>query len=173
MGKRLYRTAALLIAAGLTVPAAAQDKEPYRYRITAGAQVRPAYPGADDVSIAPTGNFDRARGDKPFEFEAPDEGIGFILVRAGPFEFGPSGTLVGARKPQDVGAAVPKVERTVELGAFASLWLGDRFRLHGEVRRGVNGHEGWVAQGAADFVARDADKWLFSIGPRVTWADNN
>ena len=24
----------------------------------------------------------------------------------------------------------------------------------------------------ADFVARDGDNWLFSIGPRVTWSSN-
>jgi outer membrane protein len=172
VGYPFFRAAAaLLIAAGLAMPAAAQDT--HRYRITAGAEVKPAWPGADDVSVGPLFNFDRARGDDPFEFEAPDESFGFGLLHAGPFEFGPAGALTRSRKPQDVGAAVPKVDRTVELGAFANLWLRKQFRLHGEVRRGVNGHEGWVANGGADFVARDADKWLFSIGPRVTWADNN
>jgi outer membrane scaffolding protein for murein synthesis (MipA/OmpV family) len=173
VGQSLFRCTALLIAAALAVPAAAQDKPGHRYRITAGAQVKPAWLGADDVSVQPLFNLDRARGDDPFEFEGPDDSFGFALVHVGPFEFGPAGALTSSRKPQDVGAAVPKVDRTVELGAFANLWAGEHVRLHAEVRRGVNGHEGWVGNAGADFIARDADKWLVSVGPRVTWADNN
>ena len=154
----------------LAVPAAAQDSEPTRYRVTLGAQVKPQFPGADDVKVQPMFDFDRARGDAPFEFEAPDDSFGFNLVD-GPFEFGPAVSMVSPRKAKDVGAAVPKVARTFEVGAYANLWLGESFRLHSEVRKAVNGHDGWVADGGADFVARDGDKWLFSIGPRVTWAD--
>lgn len=174
MGKAFYRYAVvLLVGAGVATPAAAQELEPYRYRITAGAQIRPTYPGADQVSIAPLFDLDRARGDNPFEFEAADDSFGFTLFHAGPFEVGPVVNLVGPRKAEDVGAALPKVDRTVELGGFAHLWVGDNFRLSAEVRRGVNGHDGWVGRGGADVVLRDGDRWLVSLGPRVTWADDN
>jgi len=137
--------------------------------VTLGAQVKPQFPGADEVKVLPMVDLDRARGDAPFKFEAPDDSFGFNLV-SGRFEFGPAISMVSPRKASDVGAPVPKVKRTFEVGAYANLWLADSFRLHSEVRKAVNGHDGWVADGGADFVMRDGDQWLFSVGPRVTWA---
>ncbi|MEO6153889.1 MAG: MipA/OmpV family protein [Croceibacterium sp.] len=156
----------------IAAPAAAQDKAPWRYRVTAGAQVKPQYPGADQVSVQPMFDLDRARGDTPFEFEAPDDSFGVALFHAGSFSVGPVVNLVGSRKPEDVGVALPKVDRTIEVGGYAQTWLGDNFRLHGELRYGVTGHKALVGVGGADLVLRDGDKWLFSVGPRVTWADN-
>lgn len=76
----------------------------------------------------------------------------------------------GARTAEDVGADVPKVKFSLEPGAFVALELGENFRLRGEVRKGVTGHKGWIGVGGADFVMRDGDAWLFSIGPRLTWS---
>ncbi|MEO6041567.1 MAG: MipA/OmpV family protein [Croceibacterium sp.] len=172
MGQTFYRFVALLSALAIAAPAAGQDKQPWRYRVTAGPQVKPQYPGADQVSILPMFDIDRARGDTPFEFEAGDDSFGIALLHSGGFSIGPVVNLVGSRKPVDVGAALPKVDRTVEVGGFAQTWLGDNFRLHGELRYGVTGHKGLVGVGGADVVLRERDNWLFSIGPRVTWADN-
>ncbi|MXO61244.1 hypothetical protein GRI89_16995 [Altererythrobacter salegens] len=163
---------AAAIAALFAAPASAEDKEPWRYRVGAGAQVKPQYPGADDVSVLPMFDIDRTRGDEPFEFEAADDSFGFNLVNSGGFEFGPAVSLVGKRKSKEVGTATPNVDRIIEVGAFANYWLGENFRLHSEVRRGVTGHEGWEVDGGADVVWRDGDKWLVSLGPRVTWADH-
>ncbi|WP_439648380.1 MipA/OmpV family protein [Croceibacterium aestuarii] len=157
----------------VSAPANAQDKDPWRYRVAAGAQVKPQYPGADGVALKPMIDVDRARGDAPFEFEAADDSFGFNLVEAGGLEIGPAVTMVSPRKAKDVGAAVPKVARTFEVGAYANFWLSDNVRLHSEARRAVNGHDGWVADGGADVVMRDGDAWLFAIGPRVTWADGS
>ena len=172
-----FKPSMALVALGAAtlaaVPAAAQDKEPWRYRVSAGVQVKPQYPGGDDLSVLPMFDVDRARGDTPFEFEPADDSFGFSVLKAGGFEFGPAVSLVGRRKPKYVGADVPRVGRTVEVGAFANYWVNENFRLHSELRRGVNGHDGWVADGGADLVLRDGDDWLFSIGPRVKWADGN
>lgn len=118
-------------------------------------------------------DIDRARGDTPFEFEAADDSFGFSIVKTNGFELGPAISMVSPRKVKDVGAPVPTVKRTFEVGAFANYWAGENFRLHSEVRRAVNGHDGWVADGGADLVLRDGDNWLFSIGPRVTWANGS
>lgn len=67
---------------------------------------------------------------------------------------------------------MPKVKFSLEPGAFVALNLTDNFRLRGEIRKGVTGHKGWVGLAGADFVLRDGDKWLFSVGPRVTWSGN-
>jgi outer membrane protein len=156
------------LAAG---PAAAQD-EPSRTRVTLGPQVYPSFPGSDDFDVGPLVDVSRARGDKPFEFEAPDESFGFALLKSHGFEAGPVVNWEGVRSAKDVGAALPKVKFSVEPGAFASYNFSDSFRLRGEIRKGVTGHKGWIGTMGADYVMRDGDAWLFSVGPRVTWSDD-
>jgi len=117
-------------------------------------------------------NFDRARGDAPFKFEAPDDGFGIEIVNLEGFAFGPVGNFEDARTAEDVGTALPEVDFSLELGGVIKYELGDRFRLRGELRKGLTGHKGWVGTLGGDLIFRDKDRWLFSIGPRVTWSDN-
>lgn len=151
---------------------AQEDTQPWRYRVAIGPQAYPSYPGSDAYDIGPFVNIDRERGDTPFEFEAPDESFGFSVIDVGGLSIGPAVNFEGARTAEDVGADVPKVKFSLEPGAFVALNLNDNFRLRGEIRKGVTGHKGWVGLAGADFVLRDRDDWLFSIGPRVTWSGN-
>ena len=178
----MTRTTALAAALILplllpSAPALAQDdggaqetKAPRRYRVGIGAQAVPSFPGSDDYSIRPMIDFSYTRDDQ-FEFEAPDEAIGLGLIKTGTFEIGPSLNIEGKRKPSKVGAPVDKVKTTVEAGAFAQLYVAPNFRLRVEGRKGLGGHDGWVGNAGADFVLRDGDRYLFSIGPRVTFSD--
>jgi len=168
-----------LVLASLAAPALAQDDveevdadEPIRTRVGIGPNLYPSFPGSDDYDIGPLIEFERARGDALFAFEAPDDSFGFSLVDSGGFSFGPVVNWEGARSAEDVGADLPKVKFSIEPGAFAAVDLGERFRLRAEVRKGLTGHKGWIGIAGADFVARDGDEWLFSIGPRVTWSDD-
>lgn len=160
-----------IAAAGLTLPAAAQEKEPYRYRVTLGAHAYPSYPGSGSFDIGPLVNLDRERGDKPFDFEAADDSFGFTLIDAGPFSAGPVGNFEGKRTSAMVGTTLPTVKFSLEAGAFAAVQANENFRLRAELRKGVTGHKGWIGLAGADYVLRDGDAWLFSIGPRVTWSD--
>ncbi|TFI56873.1 MipA/OmpV family protein [Sphingomonas parva] len=148
-----------------------EAKPPRRWRVGLGVQAVPSFPGSDSVSLRPLVDVARARGDEPFEFEAPDESFGFPIVRGGGFEVGPALNIEGSRKPGKLGAALPKVSTTFEAGAFVSWQLGESFRLRAEGRKGLGGHDGWVGNVGADYVARNGDAWLFSIGPRVTLSD--
>jgi outer membrane scaffolding protein for murein synthesis (MipA/OmpV family) len=168
-----------LLLASWSAPAAGQEaqeaqeekKEPRRIRVGIGAQFVPAYPGADGHSVAPLVDVSLTRGSKPFGFEAPDESFGPSLIKSGGLEIGPALNFEGSRTAKDVGAALDKVGFTVEAGAFVQYAFSPKFRLRTELRKGLGGHEGWTGQTGADFVARDGDEWLFSIGPRVTWSD--
>lgn len=165
---------AIILASLISMPALAQEsQEPRKVRIALGAQAVPSYPGADNFSIRPLFDISMARGDDLYEFEAPDESFGFPLVRTGDLSFGPALNLEGSRTADDVGTALPKVGFTVEAGVFAQYSLSDDFRLRGEVRRGLGGHEGWIGNFGADYVARQGDDWLLSVGPRVTFVDDN
>ncbi|HYW14614.1 MAG TPA: MipA/OmpV family protein [Allosphingosinicella sp.] len=184
MKRTMFAAAALpLLLAGWSPPAAAQDaeeteeaeeterKEPRRIRVGLGAQFVPSYPGADDHSLRPLVDVSVARGSKPFGFEAPDESFGPPLIKEGGFQFGPALNFEGSRKAQDVGAALDKVPFTFEAGAFVQYAFSPKFRFRTELRKGLGGHEGWTGQAGADFVARNGDDWLFSVGPRVTWSN--
>jgi MipA family protein len=163
---RLSGAAALL--ALLTSPALAQEKEPRRVRIGLGAQVTPSYPGADEVRFGPFINVDIARGDTPFAFEAPDESFAIPVINTQGLAIGPALNIQGSRTNSDVGAPVGKVSTTVEAGGFVQTFVTPALRLRAELRRGLGGHEGFIGEVSADFVARDGDKYVFSIGPRVT-----
>lgn len=153
----------------LTAAAAqAKDDRPSRYRVSLGAEVVPSYPGADHQRVQPIVNLDRARGDDQFAFEAPDEGIAVPLINRHGFAFGPALDFQGRRRAKDVGADVPKVGFTVEAGGFLHYYVAPALRLRAEVRQGIGGHRGLIGEVGADYIARDADRWLFSIGPRMT-----
>ncbi|HEX8126277.1 MAG TPA: MipA/OmpV family protein [Allosphingosinicella sp.] len=165
-----------LLLAGWSASASAADedgekKEPRRIRVGLGAQFVPIYPGADDHSLRPLVDVSVARGDKPFRFEAPDESFGPSLIKEGGFEVGPALNFEGSRKAKDVGADLDKVPFTFEAGAFVQYAFGPKFRVRAEARNGLGGHDGWTGQAGADFVARNGDDWLFSIGPRITVSD--
>jgi outer membrane protein len=182
MKTSILAAAALPFLLILATPAVAQSqddgasaeedsgKAPRRYRVGAGPQFVPAYPGADKLSIRPYIDLSRTRGDEPFEFEAPDESFGFSLT-GGRLSIGPALNFESSRKPSDVGIALDKVKTTIEAGAFVELEVSEAFRLRAEGRKGLGGHDGWTGQVGADFVTRDGDNYLFSIGPRATLSD--
>lgn len=169
-------TVALLAVAVTASPAFAQDGEG-RGRVISlggGIDLKPKYPGADEIGIGPLPYFDIRREGAPLSFEAPDEGIGLGLFGdEDGIEVGPALNFVSKRQEEDVGALVGDVGFTVEVGAFAQAFLGENFRVRVEGRQGLGGHDGLTGDLSADFVVRDRDNYVFSIGPRARWADND
>jgi outer membrane protein len=165
-----------LIAAVAALPAwgtaMAQDSGDTRVRIGLGGQVRPKYVGADKSEIAPLFDLDIAHGSNEFAFEAPDYSFGIPVISSGGFSFGPAANLATSRKDKDVGAAVGKVKTTIEAGAFTNYEVSKSFYLHAEVLKGLGGHKGVVGTLGADYVWRDGDKYVFSVGPRLLLSDS-
>lgn len=164
--------ASISVAMLLSATAAeAQDSNGYRVRVGIGAQTRPEYIGADKNAFAPLLDLSVKRGSEPFNFKAPDDNFAIAVVRKNGFAAGPVANLQMGRKNKDVGAAVGKVDTTIELGGFVQYELTTATRLRAEVRKGLGGHDGVVASVGADQVWRDGDKWQFSIGPRVLFSN--
>jgi len=178
---RPFRFAALVGGAAIALsaaPAAAQDEESgerdWIVSLGAGARISPKYPGADNYGFSPMPIFGLRREGDPLPVEAPDEGAGFgFLGDDSAFDFGPTLQFERKREEEDVGAPVGEVDFTVEAGAFAQVYLGDNFRIRAEGRKGLGGHDGWVGDIMADFVLRDESTYVFTIGPRARWADND
>jgi outer membrane scaffolding protein for murein synthesis (MipA/OmpV family) len=164
-----------LAFASLATPAMAQDRESgWTVTIGAGAQALPQYPGADSYGINPLPIFGLRRGGTPMPFQAPDDAFGFgFLGRDSVINFGPAIRFRNKRQESDVGAPVGDVGFTVEAGGFVSLTPVRNFRLRAELRQGIGGHRGLVGSLGADFVLRDADTYIFSIGPRARWGDRD
>lgn len=157
---------AFVAGAAPTSPAYA-EKEPIRVRAGLGPDWSPKFPGADENKLGPLIDVSIAKGDKLFDFEAPDDSFDIEVVSVGRFSAGPVANLQSSRKNSDVGALVGKVSTTIEAGGFAEFDVSDSIRLRGEVRRGLGGHEGVISGLGADYVWRDADKYQVSIGPRL------
>ena len=170
-----FLAGATSMAIALSAPAHAYqdgDGPAKRTRIILGPQLSPSWPGAEDFSPGPYVDLSRSPEGVPFEFEAPDESFGSPLVHSGKFAFGPAFGFIGKRTAADVGADLPKVGLSIEAGGFAQVALTPAFRVRLEGRKGLSGHKGWVGEASADYIARDGDDWLFSIGPRVTFGDD-
>jgi len=166
--------AAAFLATAIAAPAAAQEGRGRTVTVGIGAQIAPKFYGSQDYSIFPLPNFGLRREGRPMPFEAPDDSFGVgLLGQDSAFNFGPIARLVAKREEDDVGAPVGDVSMTIEAGGFAQVFLGPNFRVRGELRQALNGHDGLVGDIAADFIVRDGDQTIFSIGPRAHWADNN
>jgi outer membrane scaffolding protein for murein synthesis (MipA/OmpV family) len=171
--QRSILCAGLLLA--FAMPAHAQsdtvEMPPRRYRVAVGAQVVPSYPGADHNAVRPLFDVSTARGDDQFEFEAADENPNIAVYDRHGLEAGIVVGFQSARTRNRVGADLTKVGFTVEPGVFAGYYLLPKLRAYGELRKGAGGHEGVVSMLALDYVERDGDRWLISIGPRVNLSD--
>ena len=176
--RRRLLARALPVASALLVflPAPAfadSDKPPRDLIITVGGggQFLPRYPGADEnkLSFLPVIAF-RHAGD-PLSFGAADQGFGIDFSGASKIDIGPVVQLQASRRDKDVGVPIGKVGMTIEAGAFVQTYVAPFLRLRVEGRRGIGGHDAWVGDISADFVYRDDDRTIVSLGPRVRVAE--
>lgn len=167
------RPAALIGAAAFALFAASPAVAQRTVTLGIGAQAYPKYPGADSYGIGPMPIFDLRRPGQPITYESEDDGAGFgILGSDSVINFGPAIRLQNKRDENDVGAPVGNVGFTVEVGGFVSINPSRNFRIRAELRKGLGGHRALVGSLGADVIFRDDQNYIFSIGPRVRWADN-
>ena len=166
----ILRIAALaLVAAGATKPAAAED-----WIVSLGAQGRliPTYPGSGSYMLQPYPLIDIHRAGNNAKFSAPRDGLSVSLFEIGRFRAGVAGLLRTPRRESNDNDLVGlgNVDWTVELGGFAEFWPRDWLRVRGELRQGIGGHHGLVADLTADAVVPLSPQWTFSAGPRLSLA---
>ncbi|THD81088.1 MAG: MipA/OmpV family protein [Phenylobacterium sp.] len=170
-----------LVAAAVLIagPAMAEDAaDPgggfFGWSVAAAVRMRvqPDYQGSNDYRVVPAGSLAIFRSGGRPEFGAPDDSPSLGLFGNDRFSAGLVANWRGARDDKRDLQGFDKVDWAIEPGVFANWWVGEGLRLHGEVRKGVNGNSAWMADVSADAVYRGGP-WVLSIGPRAHWADSD
>ena len=140
--------------------------------LTANGLVAPRYPGSDELGFLAYPSLSFRRAGEPKRFTTPDDGLTLPFYDAPAFRFGAVARFRGGRYLETDRRlfGLRDVRWAVEPGLFAEFWPVSFLRTRVEVRRGFNGHEGFVADLGADLVQRFGAT-TFSVGPRVTLGD--
>lgn len=135
-------------------------------------RVGPSYPGADDFSFIGYPSLSFRRAGTPERFSAPDDGLSFSFLDDSALRIGVVGRFQGGRYLQDDRRlyGLEKIDWAVEPGLFLEYWPVEFLRARAEIRHGVNGHDGFVADLGLDVVQRFG-AFTVSAGPRLSLGD--
>jgi MipA family protein len=135
---------------------------------------QPLFEGSDEFGLGVKPILSIRRPGTREWLSLPTDHGGMTLFSTSNFRVGPSLNFIQRRKQDDSSAlrGLGDVDWALEVGAFAEYWLTDFARTRVEVRRGFNGHEGFVADFAADFVWRPLPAWTLTLGPRLSLVDD-
>jgi MipA family protein len=169
-------TGVLAAAAMLThAPSASAQLFDGDWTMTIGVQgqVLPQFEGSNSYRVRPMPTFAIRRTDSLSRFKAPDDGLRLGLIEVENVRIGAVGRLKDRRREKDSSAlrGLGNIGYAVELGAFAEIWATQNFRLSGELRHGIGGHTGIVADLGIDYVVRPEPAWTLSAGPRMAWSN--
>jgi outer membrane protein len=136
-----------------------------------GGEYKPDFVGANRSMLSPVPVFSIRRAGSAEQFRGPRDGASIALVDFGDFRAGPVGKFVASRKANSYSelSGLGDVGATVELGGFVEYYPVDWFRTRGELRQGIGGHHGVVADFSADVIIPVIQRFTVSAGPRFTW----
>jgi hypothetical protein len=126
-----------------------------------GPEVFTSFPGAQSVSIWPTGYISYRRPGEPEPFVSPDDGLGIALLDLPWIKVGPVARFIsqhtlsggfGTLGNNDNFYGLHNVGFTAELGGFLELWPTDFFRARLEARQGVSDAQGFDGNVELDVV---------------------
>ena len=157
-----------LMILALVLPTAgfAQATEETSVFIGLGARSAPAYFGADDNEIGPTGRLtfgETAAGAIPLDASG--------LYSLG---FGGSLRFIGERKAADHAelTGLADIDATLELGGQVTF-IAPQYDVFAAVRYGFGGHESFVAEVGGNLIYRPGGRWSVQAGPRVLWGSED
>lgn len=173
----------LLIASAVAVfPVSAMAEDAAKsssdtWVVTLGATVEygPSYEGSKHYTFGALPSFDIHRLGEAQEHSAPDDNFNYGLFDFHGLEIGP---VVGLRDDRfDLNNLQLQSQRRVrwnfDAGGFAQYWLMEnQLRFRTEVRQSLWGGDGLVGDLAVDWFQPVGDKWLLSVGPRMSLANS-
>lgn len=142
------------------------------WTVTIGAEGRymPRFEGADSSVFRPVPIFRLRRAGEKDRFRSDFDSASIALYDTGRFSFGPAASLRHNRKASDDAklTGLGDIDWTLEVGAYAEFWPTDWLRTRAELRQGIGGHHGLVADLSADIVQPVTSQLTLSGGPRMT-----
>lgn len=141
--------------------------------LKANLRAQPSYPGADDLSFIGYPSLSFRRAGTVERFSAPDDGLSFSFLDDSAFRVGVVARFQGGRYYRDNEELIGlrKVDWTLEPGVFVEYWPTEFLRARAEIRHGINGHDGFVADLGLDLV-QTYGAFTVSAGPRLSLGDN-
>ena len=152
--------------------AGAANARPWVVTFGGGVNARPPYEGAKTYRISPAPVFSVRPAKEYHRFNPPGDGSTIALIATRYVSLGPILRVRSSRGETGALEGFKKIPWAAEPGGFIDLWPTDWLRARVEVRRGVNGHDGWVGDAGLDLVY-SSRRFDFSIGPRVGFGDKN
>lgn len=136
-----------------------------------GGEYKPDFEGANRSMFSPVPIFSIRRAGSTEQFRGPRDSASIALIDFGDLRAGPAGKFVSSRKASNYSElnGLGDVKTTVELGGFIEYYPVDWFRTRGELRQGIGGHHGVVADLSADVIVPVIQRLTLSAGPRFTW----
>jgi MipA family protein len=139
--------------------------------IGVGGEYKPDFEGANRSVFSPVPIFSIRRAGSTEQFRGPRDSASIALIDFGDLRAGPAGKFVAARNANSYFElnGLGDVKAAFELGGFVEYYPVDWFRARVELRQGVVGHHGTVADFSGDFIVPVFQRLTFSAGPRFTW----
>src|SRR6202171_2858854 len=136
-----------------------------------GGEYKPDFEGAKRSMLSPLPIFSIRRAGSTEQFRGPRDSASIALIDFGDLRAGPVGKFVASRKANSYSElnGLGDVTTAVELGGFVEYFPVDWFRTRAELRQGIGGHHGVVADLSADVIVPVFQRLTISAGPRFTW----
>jgi outer membrane protein len=136
-----------------------------------GGEYKPDFEGSSRSMFSPVPIFSIRRAGSAEQFRGPRDSASVAFIDFGDLRAGPAGKLVSSRKASNYSElnGLGDVKTAFELGGFVEYYPVDWFRARVELREGVVGHHGTVADFSGDFIVPVIQRFTFSAGPRFTW----
>jgi outer membrane protein len=136
-----------------------------------GGEYKPDFEGANRAMLSPIPIFAIRRAGSSEQFRGPRDSPSIAFLDFGDLRAGPVAKFEAARKQFNYSElnGLGDVKAAVELGGFVEYYPVDWFRTRVELREGVVGHNGTVADFSADFIVPVIQRLTISAGPRFTW----
>jgi MipA family protein len=134
--------------------------------------IAPKFEGSDRFGLFAFPGLGFRRASQPVQFSAPDDGADFAVYRQNGFSIGPVARFRPGRYLNDDARlfGLHDVRWSVEPGVFVEYWATPAIRARAELRHGLRGREGFVADFGVDWVSR-LGAFTAAVGPRLRLAD--
>jgi outer membrane protein len=165
------QTAFTLPAPPFELPMVPSVSGTWTVMVGVGGEYKPDFEGANRAMLSPVPIFAIRRAGTTEQFRGPRDSASIAFLDFGDLRAGPAAKFVSSRKASSYSElnGLGDVKTTVELGGFVEYYPVDWFRTRGELRQGIGGHHGVVADLSADVIVPVIQRLTISAGPRFTW----